>query len=375
MRNALKPLSTLRTPRLFLMLGLALALCSGGAEATERIKDLAQVQGVRDNQLFGYGLVVGLNGTGDDQQVLFTAQSLSGMLGRLGVRINPKDMSFRDVAAVMVTASLPTFSRPGTHIDVAVSAMGNTRSLEGGVLLITPLAGADGVVYAVAQGALQVGGFQVSAAGSSLRKNQPNSGIIPEGATVERAVTPDLSAGPLVLELKIPDFTTASRIAAAVNKALGDGSAKATDPASVEIVSKDPKISPVEIMQKIERLEVDADSLARVAISERTGTIVAGENVRLRPVMVAHGGLQISVVAHNYISQPAPFSLGQTRAGSNADITATEQNNAAVALPSTTTVTDLAKAMNALGANPRDLVEILQAMKAAGALDAELEVF
>ena len=375
MRNALKPLSTLRTPRLFLMLGLALALCSGGAEATERIKDLAQVQGVRDNQLFGYGLVVGLNGTGDDQQVLFTAQSLSGMLGRLGVRINPKDMSFRDVAAVMVTALLPTFSRPGTHIDVSVSAMGNTRSLEGGVLLITPLAGADGVVYAVAQGALQVGGFQVSAAGSSLRKNQPNSGIIPEGATVERAVTPDLSAGPLVLELKIPDFTTASRIAAVVNKALGDGSAKATDPASVEIVSKDPKITPVEIIQKIERLEVDADSLARVAISERTGTIVAGENVRLRPVMVAHGGLQISVVAHNFISQPAPFSLGRTRVGTNADITATEQNNAAVALPSTTTVTDLAKAMNALGANPRDLVEILQAMKAAGALDAELQVF
>jgi len=375
MRNALKPLSTLRTPRLFLMLGLALALCSGGAEATERIKDLAQVQGVRDNQLFGYGLVVGLNGTGDDQQVLFTAQSLSGMLGRLGVRINPKDMSFRDVAAVMVTALLPTFSRPGTHIDVSVSAMGNTRSLEGGVLLITPLAGADGVIYAVAQGALQVGGFQVSAAGSSLRKNQPNSGIIPEGATVERAVTPDLSAGPLVLELKIPDFTTASRIAAVVNKALGDGSAKATDPASVEIVSKDPKITPVEIIQKIERLEVDADSLARVAISERTGTIVAGENVRLRPVMVAHGGLQISVVAHNFISQPAPFSLGRTRVGTNADITATEQNNAAVALPSTTTVTDLAKAMNALGANPRDLVEILQAMKAAGALDAELQVF
>jgi flagellar P-ring protein FlgI len=368
MRNHLQA----RIPLLFL--GLTLALPTA-ATATERIKDLAQVQGVRDNQLFGYGLVVGLNGTGDDQQVLFTAQSLSGMLGRLGVRINPKDMSFRDVAAVMVTASLPTFSRPGTHIDVSVSAMGNTRSLEGGVLLITPLAGADGVVYAVAQGALQVGGFQVSAAGSSLRKNQPNSGIIPEGATVERAVTPDLSAGPLMLELKVPDFTTASRIAAAINKALGDGSAKATDPASVEVTSKDPKITPVEVMQKIERLEVDADSLARVAISERTGTIVAGENVRLRPVMVAHGGLQISVVAHNYISQPAPFSLGRTRAGSNADITASEQSNAAVALPSTTTVTDLTKAMNALGANPRDLVEILQAMKAAGALDAELQVF
>ncbi len=354
---------------------LALALSSAAAHATERIKDLAQLQGVRDNQLFGYGLVVGLNGTGDDQQVLFTAQSLSGMLGRLGVRINPKDMRFRDVAAVMVTTTLPTFSRPGTHLDVAVSAMGDTRSLEGGVLLVTPLAGADGAVYAVAQGAVQVGGFQVSAAGSSLRKNQPNSGIVPEGAIVERAVTPDLGAGPLMLELKVPDFTTASRIALAINKALGDGSAKATDPASVEVTSKDPKVSPVEVMQKIERLEVEADSLARVAISERTGTIVAGENVRLRPVMVAHGGLQISVVAHNFISQPAPFSLGQTRVGSNADITATEQNNAAIALPSTTTVTDLAKAMNALGANPRDLVEILQAMKAAGALDAELQVF
>ncbi len=359
-----------------LLLAVILSLASAlPAYGTERIKDLAQLQGVRDNQLFGYGLVVGLNGTGDDQQVLFTAQSLSGMLGRLGVRINPKDMRFRDVAAVMVTTTLPTFSRPGTHLDVSVSAMGDTRSLEGGVLLVTPLAGADGLIYAVAQGAVQVGGFQVSAAGSALRKNQPNSGIVPEGAIVERSVAPDLSAGPLVLELKVPDFTTASRIAAAVNKALGDGSAKATDPASVQVTSKDPKVTPVEVMQKIERLEVDADGLARVAISERTGTIVAGENVRLRPVMVAHGGLQISVVAHNFISQPAPFSLGQTRVGTNADITASEQNNAAVALPSTTTVTDLAKAMNALGANPRDLVEILQAMKAAGALDAELEVF
>jgi len=284
-------------------------------------------------------------------------------------------LQFRDVAAVMVTASLPTFSRPGTRIDVSVSAMGDARSLEGGVLLITPLSGGDGAVYAVAQGAVQVGGFQVAAAGSALRKNQPNSGIVPGGAIVERAVTPDLGAGPLVLELKNPDFTTASRIAAAVNKALGDGSAKASDPATVQIVSKDPKVAPVEIMQKIERLEVEADSRARVAISERTGTIVAGENVRLRPVMVAHGGLQISVVAHNFISQPAPFSLGVTRLGENADITATEQNNAAVAVQSTTTVTDLAKAINALGANPRDLVEILQAMKAAGALDADLEVF
>ena len=354
---------------------LSALVLPAGARATERIKDLTQVQGVRDNQLFGYGLVVGLNGTGDDQQVLFTAQSLSGMLGRLGVRINPKDMRFRDVAAVMVTASLPTFSRPGTRIDVNVSAMGDTRSLEGGVLLITPLAGGDGTVYAVAQGAVQVGGFEVAAAGSALRKNQPTSGLVPGGATVERTVAPDLSAGPLVLELKVPDFTTASRIAAAVNKALGDGSAKATDPAAVEVSSKDAKITPVELMQKIERLEVDPDSRARVAISERTGTIVAGENVRLRPVMVAHGGLQISVVAHNFISQPAPFSLGVTRVGTNADITATEQNNAAVAVQSTTTVTDLAKAINSLGANPRDLVEILQAMKAAGALDADLEVF
>ncbi len=249
-------------------------------------------------------------------------------------------MRFRDTAAVMVTTTLPTFSRPGTHLDVSVSAMGDTRSLEGGVLLVTPLAGADGVVYAVAQGAVQVGGFQVAAAGSSLRKNQPNSGIVPEGAIVERSVAPDLSAGPLMLELKVPDFTTASRIAAVINKALGDGSAKATDPASVQVTSKDPKVSAVEVMQKIERLEVDPDGLARIAISERTGTIVAGENVRLRPVMVAHGGLQISAVAHNFISQPAPFSLGQTRVGSNAaDITATEQSNAAVALPSTTTVT------------------------------------
>ena len=345
------------------------------ARATVRIKDLASVQGVRENQLYGYGLVVGLAGTGDDQQVLFTAQSLSGMLGRLGIRIDPKDMRFRNVAAVMVTASLPTFTRPGSRLDVSVSAMGDARSLEGGVLLITPLAGADGVTYAVAQGAVQVGGYAVSAAGSQVRKNQPNSGRVPEGATVERAVTPDLTAGPLVLELKTPDFTTASRIAAAVNKVLGDGSAKANDPASVEVTAKDTKLSPVDVLEKIERLEVEADSHATVSVSERTGAIVAGENVRLRPVVVAYGGLQVSVAMHPAVSQPAPFSNGQTRVTQQAQIDALEQKNAAIALPAATTVTDLAKAMNELGASPRDLVSILQAIKTAGALDADLEVF
>ncbi len=368
-------------PTLCVLAALLALSVPGLASGAARVKELADVQGARDNELFGYGLVVGLNGSGDTERVLFTQQSVAGMLGRLGVRVDAAQVRARNVAAVMVTARLPAFSRPGTRIDVAVGSLGNARSLAGGLLLITPLTAADGQVYAVAQGAVQVGGYDVSAAGSSVSKNTPTSGRVPGGATVERAVTPSLDGATLLLGLRRPDFTTASRIAAAVNGAIGAGSGKALDAAAVQVtVPESFKADPVGLMAKLEALEVEVDVGARVVISERTGTVVAGERVRIRPVTIAHGGLQVSVSSQPLVSQPNP-QIGReanpnarTVVERQAVTTATEEARGALALPGTATVQDLAKALSALGASARDLVSILQAMSAAGALDAELQV-
>lgn len=349
---------------------------AGLAEAAPvRVKELVDVAGVRENALYGYGLVVGLTGTGDTENVLFTSQSISGMLGRLGIRINPTDVRVRNVAAVMVTSRLPAFARPGTQMDVTVSSIGNARSLAGGVLLITPLTGADGQVYALAQGSVQAGGFDVGASGSRFQKNQPTSGAVPGGATIERPVAPKLDKGPLTLGLRRPDFTTAARISDAINKALGEEAAHALDPAAVEVkIPKDFDGKTVALLSKIEALEVDPDQRARIVVSERTGTIVAGEGVRIRAVAVAHGGLSISVAQNPFAFQPNPLSGGKTVAGKVATVDARETQKPAVALPATSNVEDLVKALNLLGAAPRDLIAILQAMKAAGAIDAELEV-
>jgi flagellar P-ring protein precursor FlgI len=351
-----------------------LALAAPGPAAATRIKDLADVVGVRDNALYGYGLVVGLAGTGDTERILFTQQSMAGMLGRLGVRIDPRDVRARNVAAVMVTARLPPFARPGSRIDVSVASMGNARSIAGGVLLVTPLAGGDGKVYAVAQGPVQVAGYDVGAAGAAMRKNTPTSGRVPSGATVERSVLVDLAAAPLTLALRRPDLTTASRLAAAVNRQLGDGTARASDPAAVSLtVPEDRKADLVGFLAAVEAIDVEADQRARVVVSERTGTVVAGEGVRLRPVAVSHGGLQVRVQREPVISQPNPFGQGQT-VSTTYDRADVAEGGATVALPATTTVEDLAKALSTLGAGPRDLIAVLEAMKAAGALEAELEV-
>jgi flagellar P-ring protein FlgI len=351
------------------------------ALATVRLKEIADVQGMRDNDLFGYGLVIGLNGSGDNDRVLFTQQSIAGMLGRLGIRVDPQKVGSRNVAAVIVTARLPVFTRPGSRLDVSVGSLGNARSLSGGVLLLTPLTAADGQVYAVAQGAVQVGGYDVSAAGSSVSKNTPTSGRVPSGATVERAVTPSLAGATLTLSLRRPDFTTASRMAAALNTALGGQGAKALDAAAVEVtVPEEFKDNPVGLVAKLEVLEVEEDIEARVVVSERTGTVVAGERVRIRPVAISHGGLQVSVNAQPIVSQPGanfgqnPNPNARTVVGEEAVPGAVEESRATLALPATTTVQDLAKALNSLGASARDLVSILQAIKAAGALDADLEV-
>ncbi|MBK9518792.1 MAG: flagellar basal body P-ring protein FlgI [Anaeromyxobacter sp.] len=356
------------------MLALA-ALAAPAPARAARIKDITDVMGVRENALYGYGLVVGLAGTGDTERILFTQQSIAGMLGRLGVRVDPREVRARNVAAVMVTAKLPPFARPGTRIDVAVASMGNARSIAGGVLLVTPLAGGDGKVYAVGQGSVQVAGFDTGFGGSSVRKNTPTSGRISGGATVERALTVDLAAGPITLALRRPDLTTASRIAAAVNQQVGPGTARATDPAGVVVTLPEAsKEDPVGFLSSLEGLEVEADQRAKVVVSERTGTVVAGDGVRIRAVAISHGGLQVRVQTTPVFSQPGAFGQGTSLQGSLDRVNAAEGATGSVALPATTTVEELAKALSTLGAGPRDLIAVLEAMKAAGALDADLEV-
>lgn len=356
-----------------LLLSLAV-LSTTAAAAPVRLKELVDVQGSRENALLGYGLVVGLANTGDTEQVLFTMQSVAGMLGRLGVRVDSNDVRSRNVAAVMVTAKLPTFSRAGSTLDITVSAMGNARSLQGGTLLLTPLTGADGQTYAVGQGPVQVGGFEAGGAFSTVRKNTPTTGSVPGGATIERAVTPSLTGGTLVLRLKRPDFTNATRISAAIDKAMGAPSSRALDSAAIELKVPDAeKENPVPLLAKLELLEIDADVRARVVVSERTGTVVMGENVRLRPAAIAHGGLRVSVNTQFAVSQPQAFT-GQTVVTPQQRAQAQEQKAPAVALPAASTVDDLVKALNTMGVSPRDLVGILQALKAVGSLDAELEV-
>ncbi len=344
--------------------------------ATARLKELVEVQGSRDNALLGYGLVVGLTNTGDTQQVLFTMQSVAGMLGRLGIRVDPLEIRSRNVAAVMVTAKQPTFSRTGSTIDVTVSAMGNARSLQGGTLLMTPLTGADGQTYAVAQGPVQVGGFNSNGGFASVQKNTPTSSTIPGGATIEKAVTPKLDGGSLVLRLKRADFTNAARIAAVIDGITGTQSAKAIDAAAVEVtLPEGDKATPVQFLSKLEALTIEVDIRAKVVVSERTGTIVMGENVKLRPAAVSHGGLRIAIATQFAVSQPNAFSQsGKTVVTPLQQIEAEEQKRAAISVPAASSVDDLVKALNAIGAPPRDLVAILQALKAVGSLDADLEV-
>jgi flagellar P-ring protein FlgI len=364
-----------RLAALALLVAVALGSAVPATARAARVKDIADVVGVRENALYGYGLVVGLAGTGDTEQILFTQQSIAGMLGRLGIRIDPAQVRARNVAAVMVTSKLPPFARPGTRIDIAVSSMGNARSIAGGVLLVTPLAGGDGKVYAVGQGPVQVAGYDAGTAGSSIRMNTPTSGRVPGGAIVERAVVFDLASTPITLALRRPDLTTASRIAAAVNEKIGAGTAKAIDSAGITVTLPEAqKADPVGFLASIEALEVEADQRARVVVSERTGTVVAGEGVKIRPVAVSHGGLQVRVQSQPVISQPNAFGQGTTVQANLDRAQATDGARGTVALPATTTVDDLAKALNLLGAGPRDLIAVLEAMKIAGALDAELEV-
>ena len=352
-------------------------LAAAPAAAQVRIKDIADVEGVRDNQLVGYGLVVGLNGTGDQiDSAVFTRESLIGMLERLGVntRDQAAKLQTKNVAAVMVTANLPAFARTGSRIDIAVSALGNAKDLTGGTLLVTSLLSADGEVYAVAQGALTTGAIAARGTAASVTRGVPTSGRIANGATVEREIGYQLASHPaLRLGLRNPDLTTALRIAEAINHAVGTGTAHATDPrtVAVDLGSRDV----IEALAQIEDLRVEPDNAAIVVIDEASGTIVMGSNVRVSTVAIAQGNLTIRVTETPEVSQPGPLSNGTTTVVPRTNIQVDDQRDKRLGiLRGNVTLRDLVGGLNSLGVGPRDMITILQSIKAAGALQAELQV-
>ncbi len=343
-----------------------------------RIKELASVQGVRSNPLVGYGLVVGLDGTGDQTtSTPFTAQSIAAMLQQMGVTVPAgASMQLKNVAAVLVTAQLPPFAQPGQTLDVNVSSLGNAKSLRGGTLIATPLKGADGQIYALAQGNLIVGGAGASAAGSKVQINHLSAGRVPEGATVERAVPTPLNQGEyLQLDLNANDYGTAREVVKAINGKMGDGTAQAMDGRVIRVRMPASPDARVAFMADIENLPVDrAAPAARVVVNARTGSIVVNQAVTLSPCAVAHGSLSVTISNTPVVSQPGPLSGGQTVSRDKADITINSQPGSLIQMPAGTQLVDVVKALNSLGATPQDLLAILQAIKAAGALNAELEV-
>lgn len=358
---------------------------------------MARVQGVRENELFGYGLVVGLNGTGDKQGAFFTVQSVANMLLKLGISVPRERLKVKNVAAVMVTATLPPFAKAGSRVDALVSSLGDATNLQGGTLLLTPLQGADGKIYAVAQGPVSIGGFNVEARGTGekVQRNHPTVGRVPNGATVEREVPMSLLEGrTLTLTLNSPDFTTAVRLAETINKALGEGRARALDAASVK-VEVSPEEDPVGLVARLEHLTFTPDAVAKVVINERTGTIVMGAHVRISTVAVSHGGLNIQIRSAFQVSQPQPFAPkpppgsqpqqleeggplltpgGATAVVPKTETSVQEERGGLVVLQEGVTIGELVRALNALGVTPRDLIAILQAIKETGALQAELEI-
>ncbi|MFN3545767.1 MAG: flagellar basal body P-ring protein FlgI [Thiobacillus sp.] len=360
---------------LFLLATFALA---GAAQAAERIKDIASIQGVRANQLVGYGVVVGLDGTGDQTtQTPFTTQSMTNMLTQMGVTLPPGvNMQLKNVAAVMVTAELPPFSQPGQTIDVTVSSIGNAKSLRGGTLVLTPLKGADGQVYAIAQGNLIVSGAGAAANGSQVQINHLSAGRIPAGATVERSVATALGeSGTINLELRQSDFTTASRVVDAVNGKFGAGTARALNGRVIQVRTPIGESERVAFLGAIESLDVSpAPARAVVIVNARTGSVVMNRAVMLDASAVSHGNLSVTITSQPVISQPAPFGRGETVVTQQSQIEIRQQPGEVMLLSGGASLADVVKALNSIGATPQDLLAILQALKASGALRAELEV-
>ena len=352
---------------------LILPLLAPGAV---RVKEIASIEGVRDNQLVGYGLVVGLNGTGDKRQTFFSAQTLANMLDRMGVQITPTAIQVRNTAAVIVTANLPPFAQPGVRIDITVAAIGDSTNLQGGLLILTPLKAANGQTFAVAQGSVVTGGFVAGrGGGNSTMLNHPTTGRVPSGAIVE-APPPTSTPGDMVrLQLRQADFTTATRLAAAVNQKFDSKLAKCESAGLISVnVPADWMERRVEFVAELEALTIDVDKALRIIIDERTGTISAGREIRVRPVAILHGNLQVQVQTTFDVSQPAPLSGGQTAVTPDVTVKAKEEPAKSVQLKQGATVDDLVKALMAIGSTPRDVIAILQNLKAAGALDADIEV-
>jgi flagellar P-ring protein precursor FlgI len=363
-----------------------------------RLKDIANISGVRENQLIGYGLVVGLAGTGDDIKNGFTSESLSNMLNRQGISMRSKTLKSDNVAAVIVTSNLPAFAKIGSTIDATVSSIGDAKSLQGGTLLMTPLRGADGQIYAVAQGPVTLGGYSVGGANSSAGKNHTNAGRVANGVLVEKELKYDFDRlRILTLNLLQPDFTTSTRLTETVNRALGQHvEATQVDSYSVEVkLRDDAKVSLMNIISLMEKLDIPVDSKAVVVMNEKTGTVVMGENVRISTIAVAHGNLSIQIKEDVRVSQPLPFSPqppkgympskdrkngtiiapgGQTVVTKDTNLSVGEDKNQVMVVSKGVTIQDVVKALNAIGVSPRDLITILQTIKAAGALQAELKI-
>jgi flagellar P-ring protein precursor FlgI len=366
--------------RFTLICVIGLLLCTLGSVCqtrAARVKDIISIAGVRDNQLVGYGLVVGLNGTGDRGNTEFTNQTISSLLRAMGITVNADDISVRNVAAVMVTATLPPFARTGGKVDALVSSLGDAKSLQGGTLLLTPLRAPNGEIYAVAQGPVSIGGFQVSGkAGGGVQKNHPTVGHIAGGALIEREVPSQFNRKDRIrLTLHHPDFTTSFRLVRAINRQLGEAVAQAVDSGSVEVqVPARFRENLVGFVSDLENLEVKPDSVAKVVLDERTGTVVIGENVQLSTVAIAHGNLSIVINETQQVSQPGPFSQGRTVITPESNVQVQEEQGKLVLLPKAVTIQDLVRALNSVGVTPRDLIAIFQAIKAAGALQATLEI-
>ncbi len=363
-----------------LLAGAALGLALLAPAQAVRIKEVAAVQGVRSNQLTGYGLVVGLDGTGDQTtQMPFTTQSVANYLQQLGITLpdnRASQLQLKNVAAVIVTAQLPAFAQPGQAVDVTVASMGNARSLKGGMLVATPLRGADGEIYAIAQGNVVVGGAGAAAAGSKVQINHLSAGRVPEGAQVERAVpTPLLDGDTINLGLNAADFQTASRVAEAINRRMGGGMARAMDGRTVQVRAPGDSDARVSFIAQLEELTLEqAAPAAKVVINARTGSIVLNQAVTLNPCAIAHGNLSVTISSQPVVSQPSPLSGGQTVVAEQAAIQIKQEPGILYQVPASPQLADVVRALNALGATPQDLLAILQAIKASGALNAELEV-
>ncbi|MDR2105352.1 MAG: flagellar basal body P-ring protein FlgI [Deferribacteraceae bacterium] len=345
------------------------------ALAVVKIRDIASVEGIRENQLFGYGLVVGLNGTGDKDQTRFTIQSLVNMLERLGIAVDQSQTKVKNVAAVMVTAKLPPFAKIGQPLDVTLSSIGDAKSLEGGTLLLTPLSATNGQIYALAQGPISVGGLNVSAGGASFTKNHPTAGRIPNGATVEKEIPYSMQLDHFNLYFNNFSLANVVQAKSAINSFIGAEIAVISSPSNIRVeIPGEFSAVYYDFLNTILNLEIEPELMAKVIVDERTGTIVIGSEVRISTVAVSHGNLTVTITNSIEVSQPGSFSGGETVVAQNPEIEVSEERVKLVVVPEGVTVSDLVKALNAIGVSPRDLISILQAIKAAGALHAAIEV-